>query len=346
MVAIEERSVSASDKKALEGICKRVYIHHLAKWQAWFNALKTLTNSLPAEVAYFYNKRWDKQISRIITEERPDMIYYQLIRTALYADDVNLPKAIDYMDAFSLRLERDLVNRRFKWFWSRECRKLRSFEARVYHWFQYHFVISEVDSKYLEHLVPGHFELLVNGVDSEYFKPRTDRVPSVDIVFVGNMSYRPNVLAAVYLVKKIAKTLKKRFPKLKVMIAGATPDPAVKKLANNWVSVTGYLPDVRNAYQQGKVFVAPIFTGSGMQNKILEAMSMELPCVTTPQVNASFNDPDGLLFTASLPHEFVDVISKLLADPDLRKKHGYASRKFVMEKYIWDRCCKPLDKLG
>jgi glycosyltransferase involved in cell wall biosynthesis len=123
-----------------------------------------------------------------------------------------------------------------------------------------------------------------NGVDTEYFKaeavkPEPAPQPPYSVVFTGNMSYAPNVDAARFLVEEVMPTVWKSFPDAKVLIAGADPRPSVRALANKGpkgcVTVSGRMDDIRDAYTSAAVFVAPMRIGSGMQNKLLEAMSMD-----------------------------------------------------------------------
>ncbi|MDV7396817.1 glycosyltransferase, partial [Arthrospira platensis SPKY1] len=93
------------------------------------------------------------------------------------------------------------------------------------------------------------------------------------------------MLAAIYLAKAILPALKSDFSEIRLLIAGARPDRRVKALATESVMVSGWMEDIRDAYSKTGIFVSPIFTGIGQQNKILEAMSMKIPVITTSSVN-------------------------------------------------------------
>ncbi|MBK8504447.1 MAG: glycosyltransferase [Saprospiraceae bacterium] len=184
-----------------------------------------------------------------------------------------------------------------------------------------------------------------NGVDTNFFRP-TEIDKKYDLVFVGNMSYHPNILAAHYLVTEIAPLLREGLPSLSILIAGANPTHAVWKLAAEGVEVSGYVTDIRHAYASARIIVAPIFVGSGVQNKILEAMAMEIPCVTSPQVVEAIGGINDLVFQATNPEEYRNLIEKLLSEPGERLKMGKKSRQYIEEHLSWEICCKPLDKLN
>jgi glycosyltransferase involved in cell wall biosynthesis len=213
-------------------------------------------------------------------------------------------------------------------------------------WFQNRFIISEPDRTYLQSFGLGRLNLLQNGVDLEKFKRSAPIPQKFDIAFVGNMGYYPNVQAAKYLVKKLAGKIKENYPALKILIAGANPSRSVLALSNEWIKVSGFMEDIREAYQSAKVFVAPIFTGSGLQNKILEAMAMELPCITTSVVNESIKAPKHLIGIADDVDSFVTQILYHLQNPEEAMHIGKSGRAFVADHFSWQQCCEPLDKLG
>ena len=95
------------------------------------------------------------------------------------------------------------------------------------------------------------------------------------------MSYPPNIEAAIFLCKKIKPLIDKEYKLCKILIGGTNPTKKIKNLENEQIHVSGRVEDIRNLYSIGKVFIAPMFIGSGLQNKLLEAMAMGIPCITT-----------------------------------------------------------------
>ena len=347
LVSLEAPS-SKRDRQVMEQYCDRIYSLNQHGIRHWYQALAGLLEGKPLHVGYFLNQKFVPRITEIIKETTPDHIFCQLIRMAPYLSQIKIPSSIDYMDAFSLRMERRAGQIKWlRWFWNMEARRLRKFEWEIYPDFQHRFIISESDRAYLHSYGLEELILLKNGVDTHYFNQKTENnQKAYDLAFVGNMGYFPNIQAAKYLVQRIAKRIKQKKPNLKVLIAGASPTRSIRALANDWITVTGYMDDIRDAYQSSKIFVAPIFTGSGLQNKILEAMAMELPCITTSVVQKSIQAPDNLIRIADDPHEFEAHINQFLADENLMHRVGIASRKFVQEQFSWETCCKPLDQLS
>jgi glycosyltransferase involved in cell wall biosynthesis len=110
----------------------------------------------------------------------------------------------------------------------------------------------------------------------------------------------------------------------------------VRELEQDGVIVTGWVPDIREAYGRARVFVAPMRSGSGMQNKLLEAMAMELPCITTTlAANAIGAKHEQELFIADENAVLADLILHLIDSSELRVSVGKRARAFVSGHYQW-----------
>ena len=159
------------------------------------------------------------------------------------------------------------------------------------------------------------------------------------------MSYAPNVDAACWLVKDIMPLVWPHIPNATVLLAGADPKPAVRALAGSKVIVSGRLDDIRTAYASATVLVAPMRIGSGMQNKLLEAMSMGLPCVTTSLAATPLGTtPSEHLLIGDTAQEIADQIVRL-GDNELRDTIAAAGHRFVQEHHSWPAAVEPLEKL-
>lgn len=350
LVSLTEKPFDQTLVKSMQKYCREIYVVPHDRRGNMLNALGGLWYGLPVNVGYFYNRSTHRKIDGIIEKTRPDLIYVQLLRMAPYVRDIrSIDMAIDYMDAFSLRVLRRA--RQSSWItgllWRLEARLLERQERKAAHRFKQRFIIADTDRIFLRDSgIKEPFSVIKNGVDTDFYRPDVTATREFDIVFVGNMSYHPNILAAEYLVQVIGEHLRNLRPDLRILIAGADPVPAVRNLAGNHVVVSGFMPDIRKAYASGKVFVAPIFAGSGMQNKILEAMAMELPCVTTPQVIDAIGGVADLIYAAGDKEDFVRHLVRLLDDTGEREETGRRSREHIIKYLSWEACCRPLDKLN
>jgi glycosyltransferase involved in cell wall biosynthesis len=150
------------------------------------------------------------------------------------------------------------------------------------------------------------------------------------------MNYPPNIAAAIFLVEEILPKLKSQFPNVTVLIAGANPSTEVLNLATESITVSGWMNDIREAYCESRVFVAPMFIGAGMQNKILEAMSSELPVITTTLAAEAFKEKNlSKVLEANSSFEFAKAIQYYLLNEGAQISDGKKNRIYVEEKYSW-----------
>ena len=151
------------------------------------------------------------------------------------------------------------------------------------------------------------------------------------------MQYKPNIDAARYLVGEVMPIVWRTHPQATVVLAGATPKASVRQLASDRVKVTGSVIDIRPCYAQSKVFVAPMRIGSGLQNKLLEAMSMGIPCVTTPLANDSLEAVDGNeVLIGRDAGQLAAAIVRLLDDEGLRNTLAANANRFVHQHFSWE----------
>ena len=302
--------------------------------------MRTLLNGKPFQVGYFYNSEVKRKVDDLIADFNPVVVYGQLLRTAEYLIDAKVWKVLDLQDTFSKGIERRLEKSfgPMRWVFRSELKRLLNYEQHVVERFDHCTIISEQDRDELPVSEKQRVSIVRNGVDMEYFAPQHDTVKDIDVLFAGNMGYPPNVMASEFLGRDVLPLLKRDRPDLKMMFSGARPAAAVKALASENVEVTGWVDDMRESYARTRIFVAPMMIGTGLQNKLLEAMSMGVPCVTTTLANNALGAKAGeQILIARSPLEFSEAIDKLLNDPELAAKLGACGREFIQQNYGWEK---------
>jgi glycosyltransferase involved in cell wall biosynthesis len=180
--------------------------------------------------------------------------------------------------------------------------------------------------------------VLRNGVDLEYFQPGNfcER-ESNTIVLSGKMSYHANVVMATHFVQEIMPAVWAARPDVRVVIVGKDPDMEVQALGEHpGVTVTGTVVDIRPYLQCAAIAAAPIKYGTGIQNKVLEAMASAAPVVAAPQAVSALDAVPGRdLLIAGEPALFAENLLRLLDDPGERERLGSAGRKYVEENHDW-----------
>ncbi len=324
--------------KKLSPYCAEIIIIPLGRLSLFWKIFSGFFSSKPFQVSYFYHKKAQKIIDRLIEKHLPKHIYCQLIRVAEYAKKYSIiPKTIDYMDAFSTGMVRRAENSPFylKPIFLTEAFRLKNYENSIFPTFDNRTIISNQDRNLISHINKETMVVIPNGVDTDYFKP-IGNTKDYDLVFTGNMNYAPNVESAVYLIKEILPLLMKKFKDIKVLISGISPDRKVKMLASKNVTVTGWVEDMRVSYGRSKIFIAPMKTGTGLQNKLLEAMAMGLPCITSVLVNNALGAiPDEEILIADSAQQYALKVEKLLTDNFLSSKIAGKGHLFVQKNYNW-----------
>ena len=331
--------------RALQPYCQSINFIKFNKAQILLGLVRAFFKGLPMQCGYFFNRKAAKKVNSLIAKHKPDLLYGQLLRTAEYIRHKDIPKAIDYQDIFSYGMKRraDIASFITRPVFNMEYRRLKRFETITFDDFDVKTIISEPDRDLFPHERRNEILIIPNGVDHDFFKPQ-EREKKYDLVFTGNMSYPPNVNAVDYLANEILPIVWKTLPETKLYIAGATPDPKVKKAASERIIVSGWLDDIRDAYAQSRVFIAPMRIGTGLQNKLLEAMSMRLPAITSPLANASLGaKPNEEILVGSNAEEMAQHIITLLTDKEKAERLAQAGFDFTNRVYDWGKATEILE---
>lgn len=351
LFAVSHRRVEPEQVEALEPYCREIRVVHLNRFVCGLNILRNWISSKSLQMGYWNTKHSKRACKAFAREVQPDVVYSQMVRTMPLVARLPYPKVMDFQDALSMNTERRMEQSRGLWHYLLhfEFKMLRSSEYKAFSVFDALTIISEVDSEAIPHKKNGEIHIVPNGVDFDYFNTnaltRSD-VNAFSLCFCGNMAYAPNVDAARYLVNEVMPLVWSRIPSATLLLAGADPKPSVRALASKLVTVSGRLDDIREAYASSQIFVAPMRLGSGLQNKLLEAMAMRVPCVTTSIANTPLGAVDGQeILVGDTPEALADAIVRLLESQELRDSIAAAGNRFVTTHYSWSSAVEPLEKL-
>lgn len=339
LVALNDSSL-VDKKKAFEIMqpyCKSIHFYDLSKLGILWNLGLSFFKRKPIQCGYFYNKKIHREIHNLILSIQPDMLFGQMVRVAPYFVNEPILKAIDYQDVLSMGMKRRMDNASLfkKPIFKMEYKRLLRYERLAFDLFDVKTIISDSDRQLINHPKKNEIIIVPNGVDFEHYKPISAE-KKYDIIFSGNMAYPPNVNAVEYFSQEIMPLVWKIIPEATLCIAGATPMPSVKAVANDKIVVTGWVDDMREMYARSKIFVAPMRIGTGLQNKLLEAMSMQLPCITTPLANGSLLAKDGVeILIGKTAEQIANHIVTLLQNQSLASAMAQKGNEFVRNMYDW-----------
>ncbi len=345
LIALDENDISLDQKTALSPYTKEIHDFTLNQSARIFRLFLGFFNSKPFQINYFTSRKYKKQIELLLDKIKPDHIFCQLIRPAEYVKNYHdCPKTLDYMDALSKGMERRIqkVNLFTRIAISMEAQRLKEYERRVFSYFEFQTIISAQDQNYIAHPDQKQMLVLPNGIDAAFFE-NLDINQKFDFVFVGNLSYPPNIDAVNYILDNILPM----YPDKTLLVAGAKPSKQLVSKINKVKNCTllAGVTDIRTAYLKGKIFLAPMQIGTGMQNKILEAMALGIPCITSSLVNNAIQGKhQEHLWVADQIHEIKEGVDWLLADENNYKKIQEDAKVFIKNQYQWTEIIARLHK--
>lgn len=308
---------------------------------ACLNAAFGIFNNIPFIMNYFYSRKMQKIVNDELKYNQYDHIICHLIRTAEYVKNKNILKTILLADAFSYSYKRRLSIGR-SWFdkfkIGIEFKRVLNYEKNILKYFDNAILHSQADKNFLSQYTDvGNIKIIPPGVDSNYYYFSDYSYDSNSIVFIGNMRTIANSDAVIYFGEKVFPLIKKVNPLARFIIIGAYPRPEIYKMANKveGIEITGKIDDIREYLKTAAVSVCPVRIAAGVQNKILESMSMGVPVVTTPEgaegLNASQND----ILIANSEEEMANLILDMMKNPEKRNFYSKNSREFIEKNYSW-----------
>lgn len=348
LFCLSHRNVKPEEIKNLEQYCKEINVVKLNKTIGAKNAASHFLGKKSLQLGYWKSRNALKEYRAYEEKVKPDVIYSQMIRTMPLVFMSKVPKVMDFQDALSLNMLRRMMSTRKgvkRFVYHFEFKMLRSIEYSAFNHFDALTIISYPDSQAIPHKNNDDIHIIPNGVDMDYFKP-IDCEKDYDVVFCGNMQYAPNIKASTFLAEKVMPIVWQSLPQARLLIAGATPKNSILKLANNKITIKGSVEDIRECYASAKVFAAPMQIGSGLQNKLLEAMAMNIPCVTTSLANNALSaTPDKEVLVGDTAEEIAQHIVELLKSETRRNELALNGHRYVTEHYSWDVFGQQLSKI-
>jgi glycosyltransferase involved in cell wall biosynthesis len=346
LICLTDHHISDKNKQALYPYCRELHVFKLNKLLQLIQLILNLFREKPFQTVYFWQFHIHKKIKKLIYQIKPDYIFSQLIRTTEYVKDYHVcPKILDYMDAFSKGVERRIAEQNWftKLFFKQEFIRLKNYERSIFEYFEEHIIISEQDRNYIFHSRSEEIAIVKNGVSEQLLNNQIRKEKKYDLIFTGNMSYPPNVAASNYIAKKILPILNRN---TSLLISGVNPTKSVLNLKSFNITVTGWVENISESYLQSKIFIAPMFLGTGLQNKLLEAMALGIPCVTSTMANTALGAvPEESILIADNEIEFKTQIERLLNDESLYNTISINAYSYVKTNFSWDRLNEQLTEL-
>ena len=286
------------------------------------------------------SRRMQEAIDEVLSEEAFDIVQTEFTPMGCFSLSTD---AVKILDAHNVehdnhrRMSEHAKSLTRRLYYRREARRLIGEETEACCRHDAVFVTSAQDQSLFDALAPDVPKFIVpNGVDTDYFAPAPPASEPASLVFTGMMAYLPNHDGMLYFLDEIFPLVRREVPAARVYIVGSRPPAELLRRASDSVVITGYVEDVRPFVARASVYVVPLRMGSGTRLKILEALAMKRPVVTTSIGCEGLAVSHGeSALVADEPLAFARQVIDLLHDDELRKKLTRAGYDLVREQYDW-----------
>ncbi len=332
----------------LQDFCQEIITVKLPKWKSVLNIAVNFFNSdLPLQALYYSgSKQFKKDLHRIMSEFKIDIVHCFLLRMVPYLDNIESYKILELIDSMQLNLKRRLNGESFlkRYIIKNELQRICQYERNIGRQVDHLIVVAEEDRKYINDF---NVKIIYNGVDLNVFRPNYLARNMRQAVFSGNMSYGPNQEAVLWFVDNCFLKIKTILPDFEFCIVGKEPAPLIQQLNRiNGIKVIGYVPSMAEYLAQAGISVAPMQSGSGMQNKILEAMACGVPVITSTIGLGSIQAvPEQDILVYDEPDDVTRCIIDLMQDTERIWRMGQSARQYVEQYHNWDNAADTINEL-
>jgi sugar transferase (PEP-CTERM/EpsH1 system associated) len=353
-VTVGSLARSAAEAHEAEGLAAHCTAMHVATVRAPVQVARMVARlplPAPSSMGYFYSSDLAAKVRSLLLEQRWDLIFVHCSSVAPYVAHVRgVPKILDFGDMDS---QKWLEYANYKPFplslgYTLEGRKMKHAEMRLARAFDLCTTTTRAEWQTLEDFVTGAAtDWFPNGVDAAFFSPTDGAYDSNTISFIGRMDYYPNQECMTRFCCEVWPRLKAKRPALQLSIVGADPSPAIRALGRlSGVSVTGSVPDVRPHVRASALMVAPLAIARGTQNKILEAMAMGVPVVTSSAAAGGVDaQPGQHLLVADTAEEIAQAVLRVVEQPAERARLAIEGRARMLSHHAWPRSMQRLDRI-
>lgn len=340
----EQREVGA-----LASVAASVQIARVRPLQRFSRALGALATGAPLTHGLLDAPEMHRMLTWQVQNKPPDIVLAYcsgMARFALEAPLAEIPLIFDMVDVDSEKwtMLAERSSHPLRWLYQREARRLRQFEASAANRAVTTTVINDRERSSLLRIAPSaNVQVLSNGIDVSHFQPCERAVTSARVVFTGVFNYAPNEQGAIWMAEQVWPLVRVRRPDARLVLVGANPTRAVRRLAekDGSIEVTGTVVDVRPHLWEAAVAVVPLSAARGLQNKALEAIAAGLPVVVTRIVRDGLPlNVEPACVVADDPRAFAEAVLAGLAR--LPAERRQLARRADLSSLDWPTQLKPL----
>ena len=339
----------AADAAGIAPHCAEYMVAQVSNPTQALRMLARLPSTTPSSMGYFHAPELARHVHRLLAERSWDLVFVHCSSVAQYVEHVRgVPRILDFGDMDSQKWLEYAQHKPFPLSlgYRLEGHKMMAAEKRLAKCFDLCTATTRAEWQTLESYGTGvPSDWFPNGVDTAFFSPDGGPIEPETISFIGRMDYYPNQECMARFCAQVWPLLRRERPGMKLLIVGADPSPAVRRLAElPGVTVTGSVPDVRPFVRRSALMVAPLAIARGTQNKILEAMAMGVPVVTSPVAAGGVDAEAGEhLLVAGTAADCAEAILRVVGDPAERRRLSEAGRQRMLSHHAWPQSMQRLD---
>lgn len=299
---------------------------------------------LPFSVAYHYKKPFLLKLNEVIGNGNYKLLHFEWTQMSIYLKRLKIIQPIvvsahNIEATLWLRYVKNHRNILKKLFYYLQMKKTQRFEKWAYNRVNCVTAVSENDAQAIREIYGQKNVIVVsNGVDLDNFKNSNTEIADNSLIYAGAMDYWANIDAVDFFIKDVIPILINKLPSLRFVVVGRNPKQRLLDLQRSlkYLEVTGTVEDVRPYYKKSSIFVVPLRCGAGTRLKILEAMAMEMPVVSTRIGAESLHYENEVnIMIADTPEQFCNKIVELSKSLHLKELLGIEGRKLVEKYYDW-----------
>jgi len=347
-----QQGTSLSSDNTLKQLCEQVHSDALPTKSRLSAAIRSVFSSQPYPALKFQTSELREKVHDLLRNEHFDLIWVNFLIMAdmlpeKFVEDV--PIVMDQHEADELLWQSyirngDLPQRIFS---RLNLKKVQNLHKKVLKHMDAILCVSEAETNFTKSIVPVNTKVwtVPNGMDTNFFRPASAHKQDPIVLTIGGMSILRNIDATVWFTRSMFPKIKQTIPDAQLWIVGSSPGKEILALQTiPGVVVTGAVEDVRPYYEKARVCVASFRFGEGTRLKILEAMAMRVPIVTTNagcQGIEVVNEQHVLI--ANTEADFCDRVIELLQNPQRAQTIAVAARALVEQKYEWKEIVDALE---
>ena len=347
--SLARSAAEAEEGRGIAAHCTAFHIGHVKEPVQFARMIARLPLTTPSSMGYFYSTALASQVRQLLAAQRWDLIFVHCSSVAQYVEHVtDVPKILDFGDMDS---QKWLEYAHYKPFplslgYTLEGSKMLWAEKRLARRFDLCTATTRAEWQTLDGYGTGAAtDWFPNGVDAQFFSPTDGSYDADTISFIGRMDYYPNQECMQRFCDQVWPLLRQQRPQMKLLIVGADPSPAMLALGQRpGVTVTGSVPEVQPYIRGSALMVAPLAIARGTQNKILEAMAMGVPVVTSSVAAGGVDaEPENHLLVADTPQQIAAAVLRITQNPAQRQHFANSGRERMLSHHAWPRSMQRLD---